>query len=558
MWISKALNIVLLVAVGVLVMACLPDKDEDIKLASTRYNIVLIMAEDLSPRIGVFGDLVAHTPNLDRLASQGIMFLNTFTTASVCSTSRSTHITGVHQQTLGSMHHRAGSFKEIPYEVVPPEGIKAYPELLRAAGYYVTNRSKTDYQIGRPFTIWDDSSADAHWRNRPAGIPFFSMITIPETHESYVWPTERKTDDQMIRKVTDRNKALASLKTHLTKPDVVEVHPYYPDTPVVRAALARHYGNIAFMDRRVQSILDELEADGLLDTTIVIWTTDHGDGLPRGKRSLYDSGTRVPMIVRLPHSMGAGTVNEELVSFVDMAPTILSVAGVPVPDYIQGRVFLGEQKGVEPDYIYTAADRNDQVYRSGKGVRSREYKYIRNAKPEQPYFVPDYYQDISTIMAELWAGKKADTLNDVQMANFRPRPGEELYRIADDPHEVHNLALAPAYGEQLATMRAALDAWNERIGDLSRLPERELVERMWPDGVQPETKPPHVSREKGRLVLREGTPGASMGYRVLTGEETGGAWQLYAGPATIPVGATVEVKSIRYGFRESPVIEISP
>ncbi len=534
---------------------CVTDAENEASIAGKRYNVVLIMAEDLSPRIASFGDTVANTPNLDRLASEGVRYTNTFTTAPVCSTSRSTHIMGVHQQTLGTMHHRAGTFPGGGYEVVTPVDVKAYPELLRASGYYTTNSGKTDYQVGRPFSFWDVNSQKAHWKNAPDDKPFYSMVTIQVTHESSVWPAVRETNDPNLIKQTAKNKDLWDRKTYFTDPADVVVPPYYPDTKVVREALARHYDNIHVMDARVGEILQELDDAGRLDDTIVIWTTDHGDGMPRGKRSLYDTGTKVPMIIRFPNGFSAGTENDEFVSFVDMAPTLLSVAGANRPEWLHGRVFAGEDKQPEPEFLYTAADRFDAVYMSARAVRDKRFKYIRNADETQPYFVPLYYQDHSAIMQELWTGLEEGTLTPAQEANFIAKGKEELYDVVQDPHEVNNLASDPAYFETLVRLRNASDNWTDKIGDLGAMDEADFAEQMLPDGQQPQTAVVTFDLDGDTLTLASETDGASIGYQIIAEGEKNWNWELYTGPLTASdlADRSISAKAIRYGYKVSEV-----
>lgn len=534
---------------------CSAAEDREASIAGKRYNIVLIMAEDLSPRIGSFGDPVANTPNLDRLAAEGVRFSNTFTTAPVCSTSRSAHIMGVHQQTLGTMHHRSGNFPNGGYEVVPPSDVKAYPELLRAAGYYTTNTAKTDYQVGNPFTIWDENGREAHWKHAPSDKPFFAMVTIGVTHESYVWPADRESDDPVIVRTTARNKRLEASKSYITDPADVVVPPYYPNKNVVRAALARHYDNIHVMDARVGEIIQELADAGELDRTIVIWTTDHGDGIPRAKRSLYDTGTKVPMIIRYPDGFGAGSVNDELVSFVDIAPTALSVAGTSRPNWLHGRVFAGEDKQPEPQYIFTAADRFDAVYMSARAVRDKRFKYIRNADASQPFFVPLEYQDYSTIMQALWEGLEESTLTPVQQANFVPKGKEELYDVQNDPWEIRNLVHDAAYANTLARFRQAADDWATSIGDLGETDEAEFVKQMLPDGRQPQTEPVTFTVEEDKLVLASPTEGASIGYQVIEENGDDSSWELYTQPLKPSElrGPGIRARAIRYGYSVSNV-----
>ena len=272
-----------------------------------RPNIVLIVAEDLSPRIGAFGDPLASTPNIDALAEAGVRYTNVFTTAGVCAPSRAALITGRHAISIGAQHMRAGSRPAGSYVVVPPPEVKAFPELLRRVGYHTSVDFKLDYQFSGalygsgPFTIWDVEGTDAGWREREPGQPFFAMFALNETHESGVfeplgsWPSSATHLIMQVVRAAQLGRPPMQLAP---SPDALSLPPYYPDTPTVRKDLARHYANIVAMDRRVGEIVAALEEDGLSEETIVVWTTDHGDGLPRAKRELFDSGIHVPMIVR--------------------------------------------------------------------------------------------------------------------------------------------------------------------------------------------------------------------------------------------------------------------
>ena len=262
-------------------------------------NILWITVEDLSPRLAPYGDSLAATPTLNRLASEGMTFNRVFSISGVCAPSRSALITGMYPISIGTHHmrttHEAPGLPG-PYLAVPPPHVKAFTESLRAAGYYTSNNAKTDYQFGEPLTAWDESSPSAHWRNRAPDQPFLAVFNSGRTHESRVWPNPEEEP--------------------ILDPARVEVPPYYPDTPVVRTDLARHYDNITRVDGWVGHLLDQLEEDGLSENTIVFFFSDHGDGLPRAKRWLYDSGLRVPMFVRWPGKIEAGSVTDRLVSFV--------------------------------------------------------------------------------------------------------------------------------------------------------------------------------------------------------------------------------------------------
>ncbi len=528
--------------------------------AQQRPNILLIVAEDMSPHVGAFGDLVAQTPNIDKLAGEGVRYTNTFTVAGVCAPSRSGLITGVYPQSLGTQHMRTSSFN---YEAVPPQAVKAFPELLRRAGYVTANFSKRDYQFGEPFTVWDIDIGNfvsplepALWRQLPKGKPFFAMVNLMWTHESRLFDINDEPKGQFAARVKKFAGVREKLIKHVTDPADVIVPPYYPDTLRVRRTLAQQYDNIHYMDSQVGEILKNLEADGLAENTVVIWTTDHGDGFPRAKRAVYDSGLHVPMVIRFPDGRGQGKVNRQMVSFVDLAPTILGLAGADIPDFIQGQNFLGREKTRE--YVFAGRDRMDEVPDWVRAARDDRFKYIRNLMPEVPYFRPLTFRDMFPIMHELWEGVAEKSLNSTQNFSFvAPRPVEELYDTVADPYEVHNLAADPEYAQVLQRLRSAMDNWLAQVGDKSQQPEAEMIADMWPGLEQPVTAAPVInafskSSRRVKYKLSSSTPGASIGYRVLPADEKT-PWQLYTGTLELPAESQLEAKAIRYGYKESAV-----
>lgn len=511
-----------------------------------RPNILILMAEDLSPRIGAFGDPVAKTPNIDRLAAEGVRFTNAFTTAGVCAPSRAAHITGMHQASIGAQHMRSSSYPDGPYLAVPPPEVKAYPELLRRAGYYTLTNGKLDYQFSTyaagsgPFTIWDYEGDEPDWKRRAPGQPFFALINFGMTHESRMFPQNvEKQRAQGWRQVTD--------------PAEVEVPPYYPDTPVIRRDIAQQYDNVHEMDRQVGLWLKRLEADGLLDDTIVIWTTDHGDGLPRAKREIYDSGIRVPLAVIWPErwrpsEAETGSVDTRLLSFVDIAPSVLQWAGVDQPAYQQGVPVLADQQ-VRREYVFAARDRHDEMLFHERAVSDGHFKYILNHRAGEPGGKPLRYREQLRTMQELHEWFESGRMNAEQAFWFQPRPREELYDLDADPHEVNNLAGDPAYAAELDRLRKALEEWHDLVADLSDEPEAVMAERFWPGGKQPITEPPSYTLQEGQIVIASPTVGASIGYRL----DEDGPWRLYTGPFTLPAGAVLEAKAVRYGWQESSV-----
>jgi arylsulfatase A-like enzyme len=529
----------------------------------SRPNILLVVFEDMSAHIGAYGDPVAQTPVLDGFAGQSVVYENVFTAAGVCAPSRAALITGRYQQSFGAQHMRTVNGaalpdgRTVPYDAVPPPEVKAFPELLRAAGYYTTNNGKTDYQFGGhtggPFTIWDDSAAEHPWRGRAEGQPFFAMVNIDETHESYVFRPEAVQPDAVFPGLMDRVTAFTGNRTPVTDPADVRVPAYLPDTPLVRADIARLYDNIHYAERQLDHLLAQLERDGLADDTIVIVTTDHGDGLPRAKRSLYDSGLHVPLMIRWPERAGAGSRNAELVSFVDVAPTILSWAGISLPEWMHGRVFAGEVRSPERGYVYAAMDRHDEVPDRIRAVRDERWKYMRNYQPDHAFFRPLAFRDNLVVMQELWRLHGEGKLTPAQQQYFTSsRPAEELYDTWADPDEVSNLAGSPSFAADLVRMRRAYERFHQRVLDLSEVTEAQMLAAMWPNYEQPQTKAPIARVANGNVVLQSATDGASIGYRI-----DGGAWRLYTSPFSVKASSRVEAKAVRYGYAESPAIVVA-
>ena len=525
--------------------------------AAGRPNIVWISNEDMSPHIGAYGDALARTPVLDRLARESTRYTRAFSTAPVCAPSRAAIITGMHQSAIGAQHMRTTEDRvpELPgpYLAVPPFYVKAFPEYLRAAGYYTSNRAKTDYQFGEPFTIWDDLGPEAHWRRRPdPDRPFFSVFNLNVTHESQIFPTSPARKGKPL----------------VTDPANVTVPPYYPDTPAVREELARMYDNIADMDRQVGEILEQLEADGLAGNTIVFYWSDHGDGVPRAKRSLYDSGLRVPLMIRWPQ-MGpaaANAIDDSLVSLVDLAPTVLAMAGVEIPGHMHGRVLAGPRAAPPPAFVFGARDRMDIEYDMMRSARDARFLYIRNFAPELPYAGHIIYRNQSAIMQEWFRLQSGRALNGSAALWMRTRrPAEELFDTLADPHQIHDLGGEPAHRQTLERMRQAVAAWMTRIGDQGLVNEPEMIQRMWPGGMQPETAQPYIVPRRSldapsrpatvaidapeEFVVYVPTQGASIGYT--TEEGPSPAWRLYTGPILVDRPMTLRAKAIRYGYKES-------
>ena len=418
---------------------------------AVRPNILWITSEDNSPYLGCYGDALAQTPNLDRLAAEGLRYRHAFANAPVCSSARTTLITGMYACSLGAHNHRSS--------VAIPDAFPLYPEPLRAAGYYCSNNSKTDYNLAGRGKVWDESSAKAHYRNRAPGQPFFAVFNFTSSHESQVAPKPDKTSFRV-------------------PPERIPLPPYHPDTPEIRRDWANYYDQMTIMDAQAGGILDELEKEGLAGDTIVFYYGDHGGALPRGKRNLLESGTRVPFIVRIPpkwaHLSPAkpGGWVDDLVSFVDLPATVFSLCGVPAPANFEGRPFLGDRKAAPRDHVFLFRGRMDERYDTVRAVRDRECRYVRNYSPHRPWGQRYTYPfQVQPSMRSWFAEYEAGRCNETQAAYWRPKAGEEFYRIADDPFETRNLIGAPEHAERVAKLRAALRAEILATRDAGFIPE---------------------------------------------------------------------------------------
>lgn len=431
-----------------------------------RPNILWITCEDISPDLGCYGVEGAVTPNLDRLAAHGVRYSRAFALAGVCAVSRSCLFTGMYSSSLGSQGMR--------FRTRLPDHVLGYSEYLRRAGYYTTNNVKTDYNFAVPREAWDDCSRKAHWRGRKPGQPFMAVFNLTMTHESQIRCPPQRYKAHMAR-------VPESLRHD---PARVRVPPFHPDVAESRRNWATYHDLITGMDLQVADILKQLDEDGLADDTIVFFYSDHGAGMPRCKKWSYDSGTRVPLIVRFPKNFrrlapsGPGTVSDRLVSFVDFAPSVLSLAGVEIPEHMQGEAFLGPQATKPRKYVYTIRDRMAERHEMVRGVRSHRYLYLRNYMPHlsRARFTT-YTQQMPTTQA--WQRLAAEgKLEGPAALFFEPRkPLEELYDCEADPDNLHNLAEDAQFEAVLREHRSAQVAWLRETRDLGFLPECDMLER---------------------------------------------------------------------------------
>jgi len=451
-------------ASGFAVSGCVgPTKQKTSEASREQPNILWITCEDISPYLGCYGDSNAITPNMDKLAGESVLYTRAFATAPVCAPSRSCLITGVYATSMGTQHLRS--------EVQLPKQIRCFPEYLRSAGYYCSNNYKKDYNF-TDINVWDESSNEAHWRKRRDGQPFFSVFNFTSTHQGQI----NGSDEQFFATYSSK---LKPEERHDERK--IPLPPYYPDTEFVRKIWARYYNLITFMDKQVGDLLSQLQADGLADSTIVFFFSDHGMGIPRFKRTLYDSGLHVPLIIHFPERyrnfspVKAGGKIDRLVSFVDFAPTVLGLAGLPVQDFMQGGAFLGAKAEPPREYIYGASSRVDEAYEFSRCVRDKRYKYIRNYLPNLPYIQPSEYPDRAEIMKELRRVVAEGKLSEVQKSFWAPtRPTEELYDTLADPHEIDNLAERPRHRKILERLRKVHREWMLQTHDTGLLPEAEM------------------------------------------------------------------------------------
>lgn len=420
-----------------------------------RPNFLWITSEDNGPQLGCYGDEYADTPNIDGLAAIGQRYLNCWSNAPVCAPARTTIISGMFPTSLGAQHMRS--------EVKLPPEAQLYPDALRKLGYYCTNNSKTDYNLQVADDLWDESSGRAHWRKRRAGQPFFAVFNFTISHES---------------------KLRTRPHTAIHDASSVFVPPYHPDTPEVRQDWAQYYDRLTEMDREVGQVLQQLREDGLAESTIVFYYGDHGSGMPRGKRWLYQSGLRVPMLVHVPERFQSlvrnqyqtGGTSQRLISFVDLMPTILSLVGQRPQTALQGKAFLGPYAAAEPSYIYGFRDRMDERYDMSRAIRDQRYLYIRNFYPHRPQgaYLDYMFQTPTTrVWKELFDQGQT---TPAQSVFWQPKASEELFDIENDPYQVKNLAADPAQATTLERFRQAAQQWMLDIKDVGFIPEGLMLE----------------------------------------------------------------------------------
>jgi N-sulfoglucosamine sulfohydrolase len=520
-------------------------------------NIIWISCEDIGPILSTYGSETINTPNIDRIAAEGVKYTNAYSTVGVCAPSRFSIITGMYPARLGAHNMRTGNHnnfkapedvfhkldkgildkfgKNVPeYEVVTPSYVKLFPEYLRAENYYCVNDNKCDYQFNAPFTTWDDVFGDGSYKNAPKGAPFFYVKNFYTTHESRIW--------------------LRKDKPMTVNPSEVPIPDYYPDIPVVRRDIARKYSNIEALDKEVGQLLKQLETDGVLDNSIIFFWSDHGGNLLRQKRAVGNSGLHVPLLIRYPNGFRAGEVDDRLVSLMDLGPTVMSLLGIAPPEHLDGKAFAGEYEQAPRKLIFGSADRFDESTDMQRSVLDGRFVYIKNFMPELPLIYRNKYREQIPMNAKLIALNQEKKLKgNASYIFMNTKPKEEFYDLQNDPYEVHNLADDPKYSKKIEGYRLALKDWQSEIGDKGFIPEHDLIKSFWPEMKQPITENVTFEKDKtGTLKLNSSTTGASIGYQIGDGIGTN-YWNLYYKPIRIDKNQKVVARAIRIGYKTSEI-----
>lgn len=520
-------------------------------------NIIWISCEDIGPILSTYGNEVINTPNIDRIAAEGVKYTNAFSTVGVCAPSRFSIITGMYPARLGAHNMRTGnhnnykspedvfhkldkgildkSGKNVPeYEVVTPSYVKLFPEYLRAENYYCVNDNKCDYQFNTPFTTWDDVLGGGSYKNAPKGAPFFYVKNFYTTHESRIW--------------------LRKDKPMTVSPSQVSIPDYYPDIPVVRRDIARKYSNIEALDKEIGQLLEQLETDGVLDNSIIFFWSDHGGNLLRQKRAVGNSGLHVPLLIRYPNGYRAGEVDDRLVSLMDLGPTVMSLLGIAPPKHLDGKAFAGKYEEAPRKLIFGSADRFDESTDMQRSVLDGRYVYVKNFMPELPLIYRNKYREQIPMNAKLIALNQEKKLEgNASYIFMNTKPQEEFYDLKNDPYEVYNLAEDPKYSKKIEEYRLALKDWQLEIGDKGFIPEHDLIESFWPEMKQPITQNVTFEKDKtGILKLKSSTAGASIGYQI--GDDIGtNHWNLYYKPIAIDKNQKIIARAIRIGYQASEI-----
>ncbi|MDC1180493.1 sulfatase [Flavobacteriaceae bacterium] len=530
------------------------------KTSDEKLNVIWISCEDMGPVLSSYGVKEISTPNIDKLAEEGIKYTNAYSTVGVCAPSRFSIITGMYPARLGAHNMRTGNFYtykdpdkltykqnkgvidksgiNVPeYEVVTPTNIKAFTEYLRNENYYCINNNKCDYQFNSPFTAWDEVSGNISYKDRPKNTPFFYVKNLMVTHESRIWL--RKNEPITVNK------------------DILKIPAYYPDIPEVRNDIAIKYSNIQEMDRQVGEIISDLEKNDLLDKTIIFFWSDHGGNLLRQKRAVGNSGLKVPLIIRFPDGYRSGEVDNRIVSLMDLGPTTMSLLGIKPPSFLDGKAFLGKYKTKPRNYAFGSADRFDESTDMQRSVIDGRFVYIKNFMPELPLIYRNKYREqISMNKKIIQMDRDDELIGDSKYIFMKSKQDEELYDLKFDPYEVDNIANNPDYKDKLIELRNALNTWQYEIDDKGFINESELINEFWPNMIQPITKPVEITVSDNVISLKCETKGASIGYQI--GAQIGSQnWKLYNKPFDLSSNQKLATRAIKIGYKASTISNIN-
>ena len=437
-------------------------------------NIVWLVAEDQSQYFFPFyGDNSVTLPNISQLLENGIVYDGMNSPYPVCAPARSAIITGMYPNSIGTGNMRAYHYNRTVrtdnesilgfpyYSSKLAEQIKPFTQILRENGYYTTNNSKMDYNFKLREDAWDESSKEASWEKRNKDQPFFSVFNFGVTHESQIWLRDKQ-----------------ELKVD---PNDLSVPPFFPNDSLTRHALAVNYSNLVEMDKQMGEIIDKLKDQGLYENTYIFFYSDHGGPFPRHKRAIYDTGSKVPLVIKFPKRIKVKEKrNYDLLNFIDFAPTILSIVGLEIPKVYQGIAFLGSKKSKNKrNYSYSASDRFDEVTDKIRAVKTKKYKYIRNYDINKPHALNNYYRTQMALMRHLTALNESNLLSAEQKLWFNvPKNLEEFYDLENDPFELNNLIGEKKYSKEIENLRIQLDNWIDQINDPVNIPEKELVKML--------------------------------------------------------------------------------
>ena len=437
-------------------------------------NIVWLVAEDQSQYFFPFyGDNSVTLPNISQLLENGIVYDGMNSPYPVCAPARSAIITGMYPNSIGTGNMRAYHYNRTVrtdnesilgfpyYSSKLAEQIKPFTQILRENGYYTTNNSKMDYNFKLREDAWDESSKEASWEKRNKDQPFFSVFNFGVTHESQIWLRDKQ-----------------ELKVD---PNDLSVPPFFPNDSLTRHALAVNYSNLVEMDKQMGEIIDKLKDQGLYDNTYIFFYSDHGGPFPRHKRAIYDTGSKVPLVIKFPKIIKVKEKrNYDFLNFIDFAPTILSIVGLEIPKVYQGIAFLGSKKSKNKrNYSYSASDRFDEVTDRIRAVKTKKYKYIRNYDINKPHALNNYYRTQMALMRHLTALNESNLLSAEQKLWFNvPKNLEEFYDLENDPFELNNLIGEKKYSKEIENLRIQLDNWIDQINDPVNIPEKELVKML--------------------------------------------------------------------------------